>query len=290
MTLPLFALGLALLVANADPVVSPPPSATLAVEIEARGGRLTLRAQQVPLRLVLERIGELARIKMHVEGPAEEAITVDFQDVPLDDALRRLLRHRSVVLIYEAAAGPLVALRVVQSKSLTHSLSSEEPETLPADAAWGEPEQPGTLPSDLAQGEPNEPETPSSSAAALGEPIDPGADALAQASNAVDAVEDEVRGLPDSGSLNLSRFLDRLNDPEPSVRLTALHWLVTRPEARLPALASALKDSDAGVRTAAAQMIADHDVSEEAVREVMAAAETAEAERVVQLLYRLLPL
>jgi hypothetical protein len=84
------------------------------------------------------------------------------------------------------------------------------------------------------------------------------------------------------------RFLDRLNDPEPSVRLTALQWLVTRPEARLSALATALQDGDAGVRAAAAQMILDHDVSEEDVQRVMVAAETAEAEEVVHLLHRLL--
>lgn len=288
MTLPLFALGLALLVANADPVASPPPSATVAVEIEARGDRLTLRAREVPLRLILEKIGEIARIKVHLEGPAEEAMTIDFQDVPLDDALRRLLRHRSAVLIYETVAGPLMAVWVIQSASLTNSLSSNEPETHTADAAWGEPEQPGTLPSDLARGEPNEPEAPSSNAA-LGEPIDPGAVAVAQASSAVDAVEDEVRGLPDSRSLNLFRFLDRLRDPEPSVRVTALQWLVTRPEARLPALASALKDSDAGVQAAAAQMIADNDVSEDAVQQLMVAAETADEATVVRLLHRLLP-
>jgi hypothetical protein len=86
----------------------------------------------------------------------------------------------------------------------------------------------------------------------------------------------------------MDRFLDRQNDPEPSVRLTALQWLVTRPEARLTALATALQDSDAGVKAAAAQMILDNDVSEEDVQHVMAAAETAEAERVVQLLHRLL--
>jgi hypothetical protein len=234
-----------------------PPSSTAApVAIEASGEHLSVRAREVSLRLILERIGEVTRIKMHIEDPAEEAITVDFQDVPLDDALRRLLRHRSAVFIYETVAGPLVAVRVVQS---------EVSETAPGGAHE-------TRLTDAGD-----------------EPTDPGALALARASSAVDAVEEEVLALPGGAeSLNVYRFLDRLHDPEPSVRLTALQWLVTRAEARLTALASALKDSDAGVQAAAAQMIADHDVSEEAVRQVMTAAETADPASVVQLLHRLL--
>jgi hypothetical protein len=265
MTLPLFALGLALLLTNADS--APAPSAAAPLAIEARGDRFTVRAREVPLRLILERIAVIAKIKVHFDGSGEERITVDFQDRPLDDALRRLLRHRSTVLVYESATGPPVAARVGPRAALVDSLGRSDQEALATPLALEPP---------LAD-------------AADGEAVDPGAVALARASAAVDVVEEEILALPGGGdSLNMYRFLDRQNDPEPSVRLTALQWLVTRPEARLTALATALQDSDAGVKAAAAQMILDNDVSEEDVQHVMAAAETAEAERVVQLLHRLL--
>ena len=267
MTLPLLTLGLALLLTNADP--APSPSTAAALVVEAHGDRLTVRAREVSLRLILERIGEIARIKVQVDAPAEERITVEFEDVPLEDALRRLLRHRSVVLIYETVAGPPVTVRVVPSASFTDSPSlggSGATET----TAGGDDE---TRPPEVAGGE----------------PIDPGAVALARARGAVDAIEAEIRALPGRGeSLNVHRLLDRLTDPEPSVRLTALQWLVTRAEARVTALASALKDSDAGVRTAATQMILDDEVSEEGVQQVMAASETADTATVVELLHRLL--
>jgi hypothetical protein len=267
MTLPLFALGLALLSTTTGPAPAPPAAAP--VTIEARGDRLTVRAREVSLRLILERIGEIARITVHIEAPTEERITVEFQDVPLEEALRRLLRHRSAVLIYETVAGPLVSVRVVRPASLTDSPSLGGPDAV--ETAVGEDHE--ARPSD----------------AAGGEPIDPGAIALARASAAVDVVEEEIQALPGGGeSLNVYRFMDRLNDPEPSVRVTALQWLVTRAEAQLTALASALKDSDAGVRAAAAQMILDREVSEEAVQQVMAAAETADPATVVGLLHQLL--
>ena len=269
MTLPLFALGLALVLANADPEPSSPASAIAPVAIELRGDRLTLWAREASLQLILERIGEIAQIKVDIEGLAEERITVEFQDVPLEDALRRLLHRRSAVLIYETVAGSLSAVRVVRPSALTDSPSLGDPEATETTSAGNHEGR--------------------RSDAAGEEPTDPGAVALARASGAVDAVEDEILALPGGGeSLNVYRFLDRLNDPEPSVRLTALQWLVTRAEARLTALAAALKDSDAGVQAAAAQMILDHDVSEEDVQQVMAAAATADPASVVQLLHRLL--
>jgi hypothetical protein len=265
MTLPLFALGVALLLANTDP--ARPPSTAAPLAIEARGDRFTVRAREVQLRLILERIAGIAHIKVRFDGSGEERITVDFQDLPLEDALRRLLRHRSAVLLYESATGPPVAVRVGQRASPIESLSLSNSEALAT---------PVELEPPLAD-------------ATDGEAVDPGAVALARASAAVDVVEEEILALPGGGdSLNMYRFLDRLNDPEPSVRLTALQWLVTRPEARLSALATALQDGDAGVKAAAAQMILDHDVSEEDVQRVMVAAETAEAEEVVHLLHRLL--
>src|SRR5204863_6406039 len=111
MTLPLFALGLALVLTNADPGPSSPASAAAPAAIEARGDRFTVWAREASLQLILERIGEIAQIKMHIEGLAEERITVEFQDVPLEDALRRLLHRRSVVLVFENIAGSLVAVR-----------------------------------------------------------------------------------------------------------------------------------------------------------------------------------
>jgi hypothetical protein len=275
MILASFTVGLALLLASAQAHASR-ETAGVVLHIEAHGQRLTLHARDVPLRLILQRIGEVARVSMHIEAPADEVVSADLDGLSLDDSLRRLLRHRNAVLVYETATGPLVAVRVVRPASLPGSRAEEAP----ADPAWGEPVEPGPLLPGVANG---------ASDGAHTEADDAGTAAVARASSAVDAIEDELRALTDPTSLNVPRFFDRLRDPEPSVRLTALQWLVTRPEARLPALASALKDSDAGVQAAAAQMIIDQEVSEETMQQVLAAAETSDAASIVLLLHRLLP-
>ena len=135
MTLPLFALGLALVLTNADPGPSSPASAAAPAAIEARGDRFTVWAREASLQLILERIGEIAQIKMHIEGLAEERITVEFQDVPLEDALRRLLHRRSAVLVFETIAGSLVAVRVVRPAALTDPPSLGDPEATEATSA-----------------------------------------------------------------------------------------------------------------------------------------------------------
>jgi len=107
----------------------------------------------------------------------------------------------------------------------------------------------------------------------------------------VDALEEEIREAPGGiESTNVMRLFDRLRDPEPSVRLTALQWLVGRPEARVDALAATLHDPDPTVRMVAAELILGFGMGEDAtVDDLVVTVEKTDPEGLRQLLTRMLP-
>jgi hypothetical protein len=89
-------------VVAADPEGEETLEETLTVRIDH--GRLTLRAEGVALDTVLRAIAQHAGITIVLETPLPDDVSAAFDDVALDEGLRRLLGSRNHVLVYEAGA------------------------------------------------------------------------------------------------------------------------------------------------------------------------------------------
>ncbi len=85
-------------------------------EVALHDGLLSVRAIDVPLAELLRAIGAQAGFQVIVKGDLSPPVTWSFADVPVAEALRRLLQNANSVLIHAPApgggAGPLVELRV----------------------------------------------------------------------------------------------------------------------------------------------------------------------------------
>lgn len=83
--------------------------------VAVRDGLVSLEADHAPLTAVLEAIAEQAEFELSIKGELERKVTRTFVDVPLEEALRRMLQYDSSVLIHAPDGGPLIALRVLPS-------------------------------------------------------------------------------------------------------------------------------------------------------------------------------
>ena len=84
--------------------------------IKIRGDLLTASVAGAPLQSVLEAIARESGVKILIFAPTEERITVEFREVPLDVALRRLVREKNSAFIYSRSRPPADA--GVQSQRL----------------------------------------------------------------------------------------------------------------------------------------------------------------------------
>jgi hypothetical protein len=73
------------------------------LEITVQSARLSVDVRQVRLADVLEAIGRQAGVRIVLHGDLDTLVTEGFVDEPLDEGLRRLIRGRSAVLIYDTA-------------------------------------------------------------------------------------------------------------------------------------------------------------------------------------------
>jgi hypothetical protein len=67
--------------------------------IQVHGGRLTVRAEDVALREIVQEIARQGAIGLFLGTPLEERVSADFADLPIDAAVRRLLRGYDCVVI-----------------------------------------------------------------------------------------------------------------------------------------------------------------------------------------------
>lgn len=67
---------------------------------------LSVRAVNQPTARVLRKIARLAAVNIVVYGEPESTISVEFEKLPLDDALRRLLGAYNLVLLYNEVDDP----------------------------------------------------------------------------------------------------------------------------------------------------------------------------------------
>lgn len=106
------------------------PDGTLAaVEGKANGlfvvrvdrDRLTVQLKGIPLQRALMAIAQRGRVTLTLEVPLEEEATIAFDNLPLDDGVKRLLGPRSYVLGYaDSGPGQPPALRVVKVLTRGH--------------------------------------------------------------------------------------------------------------------------------------------------------------------------
>ena len=134
-----------------------PTSGTL--EVTVRSARLTLNARDVPLREVLTAIGRHSDVRIVLSGDFSIPVTQAFVNVPIDEAIRRLSRWYSMVLIYDgprtSVGGAALTEVWVTGTSAAQSTTSyrsygsvEEPSTQGPRTTVREP---GTAPSRPAQ-------------------------------------------------------------------------------------------------------------------------------------------
>jgi hypothetical protein len=71
-----------------------------ALDVRVTSGRLSVRASAAPLADVLQAVGRAAHLNIVVHGGIDNVVNDEFFSLPLDDAVRRLTRWYSVVLIY----------------------------------------------------------------------------------------------------------------------------------------------------------------------------------------------
>lgn len=115
--------------------------AEAALQVRVDGDRLTLRAEQAPLREILQAIADVAHISLRLNAPLADPITVQFTQRPLLEALDWLLRDQSMLIRYTRERG---AVRVEEVQVLASSPPSGRGGTmLPAkDAGVAEPPAP----------------------------------------------------------------------------------------------------------------------------------------------------
>jgi len=123
----------------------PKPEGAFVVKVD--GERLTVRLQGIPLHVALKAIERESGVALALLGPLREEITIAFDDLPLEQGLRRLLGNRSYILFY-AAAGPGQPAALRQVKVLPKGREgvraegpSEQPRVMPSrPAGLGDPD------------------------------------------------------------------------------------------------------------------------------------------------------
>ena len=226
---------------------SEPEAAKGPFVVELRGDRLTVRVKEIPLRMVLEAIGRHSGVEVAFAGPLEEKITASFDELPLDEGVKRFLGGRSYVFLY-AAAGAGQPPSVVLSKV----------------SVLGEGRPAGHGPE---QGPPK--------------PGRPGASAQPDPAKPAEAMEPLAAGDEAGMMRNLLEVVHQEGDgPARAAALSGLEELETVPVAPLSAIA--LHDRDPVIRRGALELLGRRAAADPQVREVVEAAATADSDQDVR--------
>ena len=76
---------------------APAPVLPLWVDLSAKG--LTVYAEDVPLRSVLDEIARMTGIRVRLDDGDRNTLTIAFEDVPVEEGLRRVLRGRNFFMV-----------------------------------------------------------------------------------------------------------------------------------------------------------------------------------------------
>jgi hypothetical protein len=96
---------------------------------------LTVRASGVPLRQVLAAISRQAGVRILMDQPGEEPVTVALSGVPLDEGLRRLIGPRDFAFVYSGASPPRLAEIRVYSRAGTDGAARSSGDVWPPGAS-----------------------------------------------------------------------------------------------------------------------------------------------------------
>jgi len=78
-------------------------------------GRLTVKLWQAPIKMVLEEIGRRTGIEIVILGSLSQNISVEFEDLPLEEGVQRLLKNYGLGLVTAGAdISPLEKVFVVE--------------------------------------------------------------------------------------------------------------------------------------------------------------------------------
>jgi hypothetical protein len=95
--------------------------------VQVDGARLSVHAQDTPLLEILKAISRQSRAEIYLERTLEaqianEKLTVSFQALPLEEGLRRLLRHKNFASSAESVGGSEVLCGVSARDSTPYPL------------------------------------------------------------------------------------------------------------------------------------------------------------------------
>jgi hypothetical protein len=234
--------------------------------IEVNGGLVTAEIHDAPLLNVLEAIASESDIRIVVGPMTDERVTIRFQDVPLDEALRRMLRGKSFTFVYSASSedGTAHTLRLEEVYVITVG-AAKVPSAAGASSAAGTSSAVRTAPTQRAS-----PEADRAIAGTISERDgNLNAPAGAQTTAGVGdsrqnkaAAEDEKRRLLELAKEALARTGDpnvialghtALEDPDPSAHMKALRALAKNgADGAGPLTLALLGDTNSAVREVAA--------------------------------------
>lgn len=258
----LLALSAEVLAAQVDRGLEPAGSCTCRseLEIEIVEHRVSLRANGLALRRVLEEIASRTGIELELEDPLDRPSNVSFEDLFLPEALDRLLEGRSYLLrhVDDASGRQGVSWLWVMAQG------AKEAAVDPADAvARPDPDESGLerLRQALAD---HDPKTRLRAVTGLEQLTGSEAAMKVLATTAriddnASVREEAVHALGELGDVAARIELEQaLLDPESRVREAALHSLVDLGgEDSARALASALNDEDPALREQAVYALGD---------------------------------
>jgi hypothetical protein len=104
------------------------PERTSAPAIRYANDTLSIRVVAMPLREVLEEIARQSGAAVVGQASVEREVSAEFEDVPLPEALHRLLGEQNFVLVYDNQRRP----RIVELVSVPARSASLPPEAVPA--------------------------------------------------------------------------------------------------------------------------------------------------------------
>ena len=231
-----------------------PPTLSLAEASAVRwdAGRLWLSAQAEPLRIVLGEVARAAGFTVAGADDLGEPVSLELHGVPLAEALQRLLRGRSYLLVSDQAA-PTVPVRLVLLAD-RNPTARDDRTALDDAAALVDRDQPGEVARGdvLAAPPPAFESLDGASSEALAAVLaDPGAG---------DAAEAAFERLAARDPRDAARVVRRLaENPDGALRRRALELLDRaegEPGEALVAFIEAVSDKDEGVRAFALDALA----------------------------------
>jgi len=221
------------------------PVAPGSVRFRYRGGRVTLEANAASVPPLLERLAREVRFELQLEPGDWAPLSASFQDLPLAEALPRLIGNRDYTAQWRASAdgdAPHLELLHIGAPSVA-GVTAEDPKGRklpPRTALHGEEKKSiaGMVAGSLARTLHDRPNRGESQEALIERLRDPSAQVRMDA-----AVELQ----PEGEGLRALRDL-LANDPDPGVRAAATSALETADDpSAVQALLAALHDPDPGV-------------------------------------------